>query len=155
MPCSQLTGSLRRVERVGEQQELIDETGFRCGQHGSLPSSVRMAAHKNSARGLPLHGSNCCSKSLLVTFRAATLRRPVRPQLAKGQVAAEDGQPGGAESTCERREKGRVAVRSRTVRQYQAIPSRIGRLVQKPSNGYFILRSVEKFSVLVHAPAPL
>jgi hypothetical protein len=94
---SQLGGSLRRVERVREQQELIDETWFRRGQHRSLPPSVRMTAQKHASRSLSSHGSNCRSKSLLVTFRTATLRWPVRSQLAEREVAAKDGQPGGAE----------------------------------------------------------
>jgi hypothetical protein len=117
-----------------------------------------MATQKHSARRLSLrslssHGSNGCSKSLLVTFRTATLRRPVRSRLAEGQIAAEDGQPGGAECTRQRHEKRRVAVGSRAVRQDEAISCRVGRLMQKPSNWYFILRSVPKFSVIVHTPA--
>ena len=102
---------------------------------------------------LSSHGSNCRSKSLLVTFRTVTLRWPVRSQLAEREVAAEDGQPGGAESTRQRHEKRRVAVGSRAVRQDEAISCRVGRLMQKPSNWYFILRSVPKFSISVHTPA--
>jgi hypothetical protein len=138
------------VERVRKQQELIDETRFRRGQHGCLPPSVRMATQKHSARNLSLHGSNCCSKSLLVTFRTATLRWPVRSQLAEGQIAAEDGQPGGAERIRERHEKQRVAVRSRAMRQDEEISSRMGRLVQKPSDWYLIPRSIPEFSISVH-----
>jgi hypothetical protein len=151
----QLGGSLRGVERVREQQELIDETGLRRGQHGCLPTSVRMATQKQAARSLSSHGSNCRSESLLVTFRAATLWRPVRSQLAEGKIATEDGQPGGAERTRQRDEERGIAVRSRAVRQDEAIPIRIGRAMQKPSNGYFALRSVQKFSMRVHTHGPL
>jgi hypothetical protein len=69
--------------------------------------------------------------------------------LAEGKIAAEDGQPGGAERSSQRYEKRRVAVRSRAVRQDKAIPIRIGRAMQKPSNWHFILRSVEKISIVV------
>ena len=105
-----------------------------------------MATQKHAARSLSSHGSNGCSESLLVTFRTATWWRPVRSQLAEGQIAAEDGQPGGAEGTGQRHEKRRVAVRSRAVRQDEAIPVRIGRAMQKPSNWCVILWSAEKFS---------
>jgi hypothetical protein len=91
----------------------------------------------------------------LVTFRTASLWWPVRTQLAEGEIAAEDGQPVGAERTRQRNEKRRVAGRSRAVRQDEAIPTRIVRAVQKPSNGYFILRSVQKFSAVVHTHGPL
>ena len=63
----------------------------------------------------------------MVTFRTATLWWPVRSQLAEREIAAEDGQPGGAERTRQHHEKRRVAVRSRAVRQDEAIPTRIGR----------------------------
>jgi hypothetical protein len=74
----------------------------------------------------------------------------MRAHLTEGEIAAEDGQPGGAECTRERDEKRRVAVCSRAMRQDEAIPTRIGWKVQKPSNWDFILRSVEKFSAVVH-----
>jgi hypothetical protein len=150
----QLGGSLRGVERVREQEKLIDETGLRRCQNGCLPTSVRMATQKQAARSLSSHGSNCRSESLLVTFRAATLWRPVRSQLAEGKIATEDGQPGGAERTRQRHEERGIAVRSRAVRQDEAIPIRIGRAMQKPSNGYFALRSVQKFSMRVHTHGP-
>jgi hypothetical protein len=92
---------------------------------------------------------------MLVTFGTATLWWPVRSQLAEGEVATEDGQAGIAECTRQRDEKRRVAVCSRAVRQDEAIPSRIGRAVQKPSNWRVILRSVPKFSILVHFHGPL
>jgi hypothetical protein len=113
-----------------------------------------MATHKHTARSLSSHGSNCCSESLLVTFRTVTLWWPVWPQLAEREIAAEDGEPGGAERTRQRHEKRRVAGRSRAVRQDEAIPIRIGRAMQKPSNGYFALQSVEKFSMRVHTHGP-
>ena len=114
-----------------------------------------MPSQKYATRGLSSHGSNCCSESLLVAFRAAPLWWPVGSQLAEWEIAAEDGQPGGAESIRHRHEKGRIAVRSRTVRQNKAIPNRIGWEVQKPSNWYFTVCSVEKFSVIAHIYGPL
>src|SRR5271156_121829 len=114
-----------------------------------------MATQKHAARSLLSHGSNCCSESLLVTFRTATMWWPVGSQLAEGKIAAEDSQSGVAECFCQSYEKWRVAVRSCAVRQDEAIPTRVGRAMQKTSNWYFILRSVQKFSRVAHTHGPL
>jgi hypothetical protein len=88
-----------------------------------------MTAQEHTARSLSPHGRNCRSESLLVPFRTATLWWPVRSQLAKGKIAAEDGQSRGAERTRQGDEKRRIAVRSRAVRQDEAILTRTGRTV--------------------------
>jgi len=69
-------------------------------------------------------------------------------QLAKRQIAAKDRQPQGTEHARQGHEKRRIAVRSRAVRQDKAIPTRIGRVVQKPSNRHFIRRSIQKFPAI-------
>src|SRR5260370_28266257 len=109
-----------------------------------------MASQKYAARSLSSHGCNCCSESLLVTFRTATLWWPVRSQLSEGKIAAEDGHPRSAERIRQYHEKRRVAVRPRAVRQDEAITARASRPVQEPSDGYFIRRSVQKISMVVH-----
>jgi len=114
-----------------------------------------MATQKHAARSLSSHGRNCRSESLLVAFSAAWLWWPFRPQLAEGEIAPEDGQPGGAERIRQRHEKRRVAVRSRAVGQDEAVPNGISWAVQKPSNWYAILSSVPKFSISVHRYGPL
>ena len=86
----------------------------------------------------------------MVTFGTATLWWPVRSQLAEGEIAAEDGHPRGAERIRQCHEKWRVAIRSRAVGQDEAITAGTGRAVQEPSNGYFVRRSVQKFSMVVH-----
>jgi hypothetical protein len=40
---------LRWMERVGEQQEPIDQTWLRRSQHGRLPASIRMPAEEDAA----------------------------------------------------------------------------------------------------------
>jgi hypothetical protein len=89
----------------------------------------------------------------LVTFCTPAWWRPVRSQLAKGEIASKDGQPRGGERVRQRHEKRGVAVRSRTVSQDKAIFTRTDRAMQEPSNGYFIRRSVAKLSIVVHAHA--
>ena len=46
---AQLQWTLGRVQRIREQQETIDETGFGRGEHRCLPASVRMTAEKDAA----------------------------------------------------------------------------------------------------------
>src|SRR6202020_1356872 len=86
---TQLGRPLWRMERVGEQQQTVRHTGLSGGQHGCLPSSIGMTAKEQTPRVLSPHAGGGCSQSLLVTFSAAARWRPVRPKLAKGQVAAE------------------------------------------------------------------
>jgi hypothetical protein len=74
----------------------------------------------------------------LIPFRTATWWWPVGPQLPEGEIAAEDGHPRGTERIRQCHEKWRVAIRSRAVRQDEAIPAGTARTVQEPSHGYFI-----------------
>lgn len=74
----------------------------------------------------------------------------MRSQLAKGQIAAEDGQARFAERTRQRHEKRRLAVRSCAVREYKATSTWAGRAVQKSSHGYCIQRSVQEHFVFIH-----
>ena len=97
-----------------------------------------MTAQKHSARSLLPHGRNRRSESLLVPFRTAALWGPVGPQLPEGKIAAQDGHPRRAERICQRYKKWRVTIRTRAVRQDEAIATGIARTVQKPSNGHFI-----------------
>jgi hypothetical protein len=148
--CSQLVGATGRVERVGEQQKAIEQAGFAGGKHGRLPASVRMAAEEYAARGLLPHGRDGGFKSLLVAFRTAALGPPVGTRLAKGQIAAEDGESGVAECARQGHEERSIAVRSRAVGQDEGIAGRMGREMEEPANGRFIRRIVLAFSNHAH-----
>jgi hypothetical protein len=71
-------------------------------------------------------------------------------QLAEGKVAAEDGEPGGAEGVCERYEQRRVAVRSCAVGEDEAIAAGHRRGVEISANGYLVRRCVQKLSMASH-----
>jgi hypothetical protein len=51
----QFIGFARRMKRIGKQQQPINETGFRCGQHRSLSSTIGMTAQEEAAGGLLPH----------------------------------------------------------------------------------------------------
>jgi hypothetical protein len=110
-----------------------------------------MATKINAARCTSSHRSKRCSEALLITFCTATLWWSMGSQLAEGKIAAEHGQTRGAEGVRQRHKKGRVAVGSRAVCQDETVASRIGRVVQKPSNRHPILWSIPKFPIVVHS----
>jgi hypothetical protein len=97
-----------------------------------------VTAEEQTARSLSPHAGDSRSQPLLVTFSAAAWWRPVRPLLAKRQVAAEHHKSHTAKSLSQRHQKWRITVRSRTVRQHKAITNRINRAMQKSSHWYFI-----------------
>ena len=109
-----------------------------------------MTTQEHTARSVPPHGSNRRAKALLIPFRTAPRRWPVRSQLAKGKVAAENGDSRCAEPIGQCHEKRRVAVRSRAVSKDDAIPCRALRAVEVSPNAYFIYQEVKKLSVAVH-----
>jgi hypothetical protein len=112
-----------------------------------------MAAQKHATGSLSAHGSNCSAEALLVAVRATGVRWPVRSQLAKGEIAAQDSRSRGAKGVTYREKKRRVAVRSCAVRQDEAVPIRFTRDVQEPLNWYLVLRDVPKLSIGVHITA--
>jgi len=57
-----------------------------------------MAAQEDATWNLSPDCFHRATQPLLVTFGAAARRRSVRPQLSEQQIAAENGQPGFAES---------------------------------------------------------
>ena len=73
----------------------------------------------------------------------------MRSQLAKGQIAAQDGQAGGAKRTCQRYEKRRSAVRPAPCVN-KAISARTAGAVQEPSNWYFIRWSIRELFIVLH-----
>jgi hypothetical protein len=120
-----------------------------------LPPSIGMTAQEHAARGLSSQGCNCRAEPLLVAFRTAGPGRPVWSQLAKGEITAKDGHPRGGERIRERHEKRRVTVRSRTVRQDEAIFTRTDGAMQEPSNRYVIRRSIPILLTVVHTRGPM
>jgi hypothetical protein len=108
-----------------------------------------MAAQKKAAWSLPTHGRNGGAEALLVAFRTATRWWPVRTQLTKGKIAAEDRHSDGAECIRQCDERRRVAVRSRSVCQDEAVATGSRRRVQIAADGHSI-RIIAKFLNVVH-----
>ena len=105
MRGAQLGRALRRVQRIAEQQERVRQAGFGGAKHGRLPASVGMAAEEDAAWGLRAHGFDGQAESGLIARGAARRRRAMRPDLAEGEIVAEDGGACIAEGVGERDEE--------------------------------------------------
>jgi len=75
----------------------------------------------------------------------------MRPRLAERKIKAENSHSRAYKFLRQCHQKGRVAVRSRAVRQDEAITARTAWPVQTASNGCFIRRSGEVPRLPVHA----
>jgi len=133
----------RRMQRIGKQKQRVGQRGIRSRQHGTLASSVGVPAEEDpGGRVLPERGDGAV-QALLVAF-GVTARRAVRTQLAERQIAAQNRQPGFAESRGQRHEKRRVAIRSGAVGQNDAVARRILGKVKVAANGNLVWRRVFK-----------
>jgi hypothetical protein len=97
-----------------------------------------MAAHKHAACDLLPHGGNGGSQPLLISFRAATRRRPVRARLPERKIASQHSQTRCAECAGKRSKQRSVAGRARAMRQYEPIRSGTGRTVQESADRHFV-----------------
>lgn len=141
-------GALRRVERVGEEKEAIDQAGFGGGKHRGLAAAVGMATEEDAACGLPAHRRDGGFEALLVPLRTAAGRWTLRTGLAKGQIATEDGPSGVAEGRGEGDEERRVRVGSGTVGEDEGIAGGNGREMEEAADGESVGRIVvEGFDV--------
>lgn len=71
-------------------------------------------------------------------------------QLAKRKITTQDHQSCGAECLSQRYQQRGGAIRSGSVREDEAVATRICREVKVSSNGYFIWRSIQKLLTSVH-----
>lgn len=152
---AQLAGAPGRMERVGEQQEAIDQAGFGGGKHGRLAASVRVAAEEDAAGGSAAHGGDGGFEALLITPRAAGRRRPGRARLAKRQIAPKDDPSRVTERAGEGDEERRVRVGSRAVREHERVgggrAGDFGGEMKEAADRRFIGRIVVKFQDVAHA----
>jgi hypothetical protein len=80
-----------------------------------------MTAEENPPGGQPAHRGNGRAQSCLIVLRASARRRPVRPKLSEGKIAAKNRETLCAKSIRQRREQRGLAICARAVRQNQAI----------------------------------
>jgi hypothetical protein len=85
---AQLRGRLGRMQRIGKQEQRVDESWVRSGEHRGLASAVGMAAQEDTSWNLALERFDGLTQTLLVALGAAALRGSVRTQLAERQIAA-------------------------------------------------------------------
>ena len=88
MGGSQLVGFARRVQRIREQQQCIDEARLLGCQDARLPSAVRMAAQPQVFRLSFANPQKLGAQPFPISRCIARARRAVRSLLTKGQIVS-------------------------------------------------------------------
>jgi hypothetical protein len=104
-----------------------------------------MTSQENLAFDQRAHRGDGCAQTVLIPVGNAARRRPVRSRLAKRKIATQHGQTCRTKGIGERGQKECLAVRSRTVRQNNAIPHWTCRPVQKAPDRRLRIRLVNEF----------
>lgn len=150
---ARLVGAARRVKRVGEQEQGLDQAGFGGGEHRGLASSIGMAAEEDAGEIEIAEGLNRGAEAGLILL-GAVVGWPVRAELAEGQIAAKHGNAGLAEGIGEGDQEGRLAVGSCSVGQDNASIRRSGGAMEEARDGRFGVGVAEFGDVRVHGPSP-
>lgn len=130
---AELGGFVRRVKRIGEEQEAIDELRILGKEHGGLAAAVGMAAEKNTAADLFFDERDGAAQAVAVAFGIAT-RRAKAAVNAKGQIEAEHREIGSGESVGDCDEQFRLAIGAGAVSEEKCLTVGIGRQMEKATN---------------------
>jgi hypothetical protein len=87
----ELVGAARRVERVGEQEQSVNQSWLGGGEHGGLASTIRVSAEEESGQAEAAEGLNSGAQTCLILI-GTVAGRSVGAELAEGQIAAKDGE---------------------------------------------------------------
>src|ERR1035438_3594882 len=113
------------MQRVREQQQGRHQVWLYLrqlgAQHAGLTSAVGMASQEEAARDRSSQGCERILQADAVAGGVAGARGTERPGLAIGKIAAQHSKASGAESLGQGHEQRSLCVRSRTVRQDEAI----------------------------------
>ena len=146
--CRALPGGLvRRMQRIGEQQQRIGQTVPRGGRHGGLPPAVGMAAGNQAATCQFPQGCSSLRDPFSIACRGGGKRRPLGALLAEGQVVAQHEIAGIGESAREVDQQRRGGVRPGAVSQDHAVAGRLLRLVQGAANFFGFEAGFHAYSV--------
>ena len=114
-----LSGPAWWVQRVGEQQQRIDESRLLSGQHRRLPAAVGMAAEQYPARTIRTRSFNQFAQPLSVPLGIAGPGRSAGPGLAIGQIGAMHTQAALREGLVQGDQQRRILVRACSVGENQ------------------------------------
>ncbi len=111
----------RRVQGIREEQERVG--GFRGlgREHGGLPAAIGVAAEHQATRGLPTQCRRRAPEPGAVVLGSGGAGRAGGPLLAKGQVAAEHGEPRRREGRRHFHQGGGLRVPARAVREHETV----------------------------------
>lgn len=130
---AELGGFLRRVKRIGEEQEAVGDLRIFGKEHGGLAAAVGMAAEKNAAADLLFDERDGAAQAAAVALGIAT-RRAKAAVNTKGQIEAEHRETGSGESVGDCEEQFRLAIGAGAVSEEECFTVRIGRKVEKATH---------------------
>ena len=119
------------MKRVGEQQERTRQARLVRRQHARLTAAVGVATEADARRTGAREGQDSGAEPGAVACGACRRRRPVRPGLPEGQVAAEHRDAPGDQGVCERDQKRARRGGSGAVREDEAELGAAGRNVER------------------------
>jgi hypothetical protein len=128
--CPQLHGLSRRVQRIREEDQRVDEVGLVRRQDAALPAAVRDAGKRDpSADQLPERGDRGLKARAIV----GRIRRPWRScgsSLTEGKIAAQDSHARVLKGFRYRNQERRRTISAGSVRQHHPVADSANSLVQ-------------------------
>lgn len=125
----------RAMERIGQEQKRLDETGMRRGQHARLTTAVRDPAETHPAGAEAAYGPHRMAQPLAISPGCRGRRRPRRTRLTERQIAAQHGEACRRERRREIDEKRRLGVAAGAVGEDETVAARANRPMQDAENG--------------------
>ena len=118
MICPRSFRPVRRMQRIGDQQQTVRDALILGCQHGCLAASVRLSSEIHSRRAFP-HALDCPTKSLAILGGSSGIRRPFRPFLTERHIASQDGYAAFGESCRQGYKHSGIRVAARAVSQHE------------------------------------
>ena len=131
MRDAQLLRFARRMERIREKDQPINQSGVLSRQHGRLAATVGMSAEEYMTRRLLPYQFHGPPQSFSIARGPSGRWRTKRALLPKRQIDAQYRKARIAKRLCHRDQKLSVTVSARSMRQDQCVPIGICWRVQK------------------------
>ena len=134
---AQLRRSFRRMQRIRQEQQTVNQLRLFRYEHSGLPPTVGVAAKKRASRDFRSHDRDCSTETFAVSLGTAGARRSKRASEAKGQVEAQHREAAGGERGGHFDQKLSLAIRASAMREHDAVAIGFSRLVEESADGGF------------------
>jgi len=121
MRGTQLAGLVRRMQRIGKQQEPVGEARCFRGQHAGLATAVGMPAEPDVFGILSADFEDLLAQTFAIARGVGGAGRTVRAVLSKWQIITDHFNAAFRESVCDGDQQRRVAIRSSAVSEKEIL----------------------------------